>query len=38
MSRILIFASRNSVLSRNRQGLSITFRGQLVAGNRKGSF
>ena len=27
-----------SVLSRNRQGLSITFRAQLMAGNRKGSF
>ena len=27
-----------SVLSRNREGLSITFRTQLMAGNRKGSF
>ena len=27
-----------SVLSRNRQELSITFRAQLMAGNRKGSF
>ena len=27
-----------SVLSHNRQGLSISFRAELMAGNRKGSF